>query len=80
MRDQGFDDAVLTQATRDGGKDILASLKTPMGEILCLVESVPPSEGASVREQYLTRHENSRSWVDFEDFGFYRLQPLEPVS
>ena len=24
-----------------------------------------------------TRYENSRSWVDFQDFDFYRLEPLE---
>ena len=41
------------------------------------VESVPGSDLASVREQYLACHENSRLWVDFEDFGFYRLQPLD---
>jgi putative heme iron utilization protein len=41
------------------------------------VESVPAPDLASVREQYLACHENSRLWVDFEDFGFYRLQPLD---
>jgi putative heme iron utilization protein len=41
------------------------------------VEPVPASETVSVREFYLARHENSRSWVDFEDFSFYRLRPLE---
>jgi putative heme iron utilization protein len=38
---------------------------------------VPESEIASVREIYLTRHENSRYWVDFEDFSFFRLQPID---
>jgi hypothetical protein len=37
MRDMGFD-VTLTQATRDGGKDILASIKTECGEFLSLVE------------------------------------------
>jgi restriction endonuclease Mrr len=32
-------DVTLTQATRDGGKDILASIKTECGEFLCLVEA-----------------------------------------
>jgi putative heme iron utilization protein len=41
------------------------------------VEPVPAAEVVSVREQYLARYENSRSWVDFDDFGFYRLQPLD---
>lgn len=29
----------LTQATRDGGKDILAYLNTDLGRLLCLVEA-----------------------------------------
>jgi restriction system protein len=29
----------LTKATRDGGKDILATMKTELGEFLCLVEA-----------------------------------------
>lgn len=41
------------------------------------VESIPESDLAAAREHYLTRHENSQSWVDFEDFGFYRLHPLD---
>src|ERR1700731_4101667 len=32
---------------------------------------VPAEELASVRHVYLERHENSRHWVDFEDFSFY---------
>ena len=30
-----------------------------------------------VREIYLARHENSRYWVDFADFHFFRLQPVD---
>jgi hypothetical protein len=33
-------------------------------------EPAPDDEIASVREKYLTRHENSRYWVDFADFSF----------
>ena len=40
-------------------------------------EPVPAGELASAREQYLARHENSRYWVDFADFGFFRLQPID---
>jgi putative heme iron utilization protein len=32
---------------------------------------------AAVREIYLARHENSRYWVNFPDFRFFRLQPVE---
>src|SRR5580704_11467853 len=40
-------------------------------------EPVPEQDAASVREQYLARHENSRYWVDFTDFSFFRLQPID---
>jgi len=40
-------------------------------------EPVPASELDSVREIYLARHENSRYWVDFSDFRFFRLQPVD---
>jgi restriction system protein len=38
IRDMGYE-VTLTKATRDGGKDILASIKTEMGDFLCLVEA-----------------------------------------
>jgi HJR/Mrr/RecB family endonuclease len=38
LHDIGYE-VTLTQATRDGGKDILASMKTELGEFLCLVEA-----------------------------------------
>jgi hypothetical protein len=31
----------------------------------------------SVRETYLARHQNSRYWVDFPDFSFFRLEPVD---
>ena len=40
-------------------------------------EPVPAQDLATVRETYLARHENSRYWVDFFDFNFIRLQPLD---
>ncbi|HEY1808146.1 MAG TPA: DUF2470 domain-containing protein [Acidobacteriaceae bacterium] len=40
-------------------------------------EPVPPQDVASVRETYLSRHANSRYWVDFSDFSFFRLEPLD---
>jgi heme iron utilization protein len=45
--------------------------------IIGQAELVPESERASVKEIYLARHENSRYWVDFADFGFYRLEPID---
>ena len=40
-------------------------------------EPVPEGDLAFAREQYINRHENSRYWVDFPDFGFFRLQPID---
>jgi heme iron utilization protein len=40
-------------------------------------EPVPEGDVGSVRERYLARHENSRYWVDFTDFNFFRLQPVD---
>ena len=38
---------------------------------------VPEKEVALAREQYLARHEKSQYWVDFPDFSFFRLQPVD---
>ncbi len=38
---------------------------------------VPEDDVASVRQIYLARHANSRYWVDFSDFGFFRLEPVD---
>jgi putative heme iron utilization protein len=38
---------------------------------------VPEGEVGRAREQYIMRHENSRYWVDFPDFSFFRLQPVD---
>jgi heme iron utilization protein len=40
-------------------------------------EPVPEKNVADVRERYLARHENSRYWVDFSDFSFFRLLPID---
>ncbi len=40
-------------------------------------ETVAESEKGAVREIYLARHANSRYWVDFADFGFFRLEPID---
>jgi putative heme iron utilization protein len=40
-------------------------------------EPVPENGLASVRGNYLARHENSRYWVDFADFSFFRLEPID---
>jgi putative heme iron utilization protein len=40
-------------------------------------EPVPENDVTGVREKYLARHKNSHYWVDFSDFSFFRLQPID---
>ena len=59
---------------QEGGDDPLGAARiTLVGEVL----PVPEAETAAVRELYLSRHQNARYWVDFDDFGFYRMQPAD---
>jgi len=60
------------QAPADGDP-LGASRATMIGH----AEPVKESELSSVKETYLARHENSRYWVDFADFSFFRLQPID---
>src|SRR3984957_10153484 len=62
----------VAQAASDGDP-LGAARATLIGEATV----VPESDLASVRETYLSRHENSRYWVDFNDFSFFRLQPVD---
>jgi putative heme iron utilization protein len=41
------------------------------------VAPVPRGETETLRKAYLARHENARHWVDFDDFGFYRLEVVD---
>jgi len=61
----------VTQA--GDGDPLGAARATLVGDVL----PVPEDETGEVRELYLSRYESSRSWVDFKDFGFYRLAPLD---
>src|SRR3984957_20210825 len=61
----------VAQAAADGDP-LGAARATLMGN----AELVPETDIASVREVYLARHENSRYWVDFNDFSFFRLQAI----
>jgi putative heme iron utilization protein len=62
----------VAQAASDGDP-LGAARATLIGD----ATPVPESDLAAVRESYLARHENSRYWVDFNDFGFFRLQPID---
>jgi putative heme iron utilization protein len=61
------------QANADG--DPLGSARATL---IANAEAVVKEDDiAAVREIYLARHENSRYWVDFPDFRFFRLQPVD---
>lgn len=62
----------VTQAAANGDR-LGAARATLVGNAM----PVPEKDLASAREIYLARHENSRYWVDFADFGFFRLQPVD---
>ena len=51
------------------GDPLGAARVTLMGS----VTKVPKEEVAQVRELYLARHANASYWVDFNDFGFFRM-------
>src|SRR6202165_817790 len=61
--------------TRDdtGGDPLGASRVTLVGNVL----PIPPSEVAEARKLYLARYANSKYWVDFEDFSFYRMEVVD---
>jgi putative heme iron utilization protein len=62
--------ASLLVAQPDWAGDPLAAGRvTLMGE----ARPVDAAARAAVRAEYLARHDNARYWVDFEDFGFWRL-------
>jgi heme iron utilization protein len=61
--------ASLLVAEERADDPLAAARVTLLGEVL----PVPP-ETKPVRESYLSRHPNARSWVDFNDFSFYRLE------
>src|SRR5207244_8557525 len=66
--------ASLLVTQDDTGSDPLgASRVTLVGNVLPL----PESELAEARELYLARHANSKYWVDFEDFSFYRMDVVD---
>lgn len=52
------------------GDPLAAGRVTLMGE----AGPLPEADIADARERYLTRHPNAAYWVDFEDFGFHRLE------
>jgi heme iron utilization protein len=60
---------LVTQPGWDGDP-LAAGRLTLMGD----ARRVPDADAAAARDRYLARHERARYWVDFEDFGFWRLE------
>jgi len=60
---------LVTQPGWDGDP-LAAGRLTLMGA----ARRVPAADAAAARDRYLARHERARYWVDFEDFGFWRLE------
>src|ERR1035437_2226193 len=63
---------LVTQQDTDG-EPLGASRVTLLGNVL----PVPKPELAEARKLYLERHANSKYWVDFEDFSFYRMDVVD---
>src|SRR6202008_1353224 len=63
---------LVTQQDTEG-EPLGASRVTVVGNVLL----VPNTELAEVRKLYLERHANSKYWVDFEDFSFYRMEVID---
>jgi putative heme iron utilization protein len=66
--------ASLLVTQDDAGSDPLgASRVTLVGNVM----PIPRAEVTDARQLYLARYTNSKYWVDFEDFSFYRLDVVD---
>jgi heme iron utilization protein len=63
---------LVTQEGADGDP-----LGTARVTLVGNVHRVPDTDSADVRSLYLERHANSKYWVDFEDFSFYRMDIVD---
>ena len=63
---------LVTQPAGDGDP-LGASRVTLVGNVV----TIPEAEVADARKLYLARYANSKYWVDFEDFSFYRMDVLD---
>src|SRR5207247_6946365 len=65
--------SLLVTQDDSGGDPLGASRVTLVGN----VRPLPEWEVAEARELYLARYANSKYWVDFEDFSFYRMDVVD---
>jgi len=65
--------SLLVTQPDTSGDPLGASRVTVIGN----VQTIPQPEVADARKLYLERYANSKYWVDFEDFSFYRMDVLD---
>ena len=65
--------SLLVTQPEAGGDPLGASRVTLLGNVL----PVPKQEIPETRRIYLARYENSRHWVDYDDFSFYRMDLVD---
>jgi heme iron utilization protein len=65
--------SLLVTQSDASGDPLGASRVTLVGNVL----AVPEPEVADARKLYLERYANSKYWVDFEDFSFYRMTVVD---
>jgi putative heme iron utilization protein len=65
--------SLLVTESDASGDPLGASRVTLVGNVL----AIPGPEVAEARKLYLARYDNSKYWVDFEDFSFYRMEVVD---
>ena len=65
--------SLLVTQSEAGGDPLGASRVTLIGNVL----PVPELDLAGTRKLYLERYENSKYWVDFDDFSFYCMNVVD---
>ena len=65
--------SLLVTQPDSSGDPLGASRVTLIGN----VDPIPEVEVSESRNLYLSRHPNSKYWVDFEDFSFYRMKVVD---
>jgi heme iron utilization protein len=65
--------SLLVSQPDTSGDPLGASRVTVIGNVL----TIPQPEVPDARQLYLDRYANSKYWVDFEDFSFYRMDVLD---
>jgi heme iron utilization protein len=65
--------SLLVTQPEASGDPLGASRVTLVGNVL----AIPAPGVAEARKLYLARYANSKNWVDFEDFSFYRMDVMD---